>query len=298
MRSFNNLGSGINNLNIGTARPRNPVLDQLVQTLKLTGYTESAAEEIASALSVLANYGVLSLTGGSLLGNLMNMNRMGGGGSSNQGPANSGGPTSNGAGNIPSLLNNASSQSSAGRDAPSLVPSYTTSSSDDDGAALLRQLTQTLARTQGKSSSASAADMFSSAAGGSTADNLSSLFANAAASGGSLFGSGDQPSGFGNFNPLQGQQHQSQSPEPQDTQEIEVAENLAGAIIGQQGRGITEIQHMTGANVSVSRRGVYAPGTQNRIVTITGPGSSVSKAAQLVRQKIQEAEQRRAQNSY
>lgn len=291
MRSFNNLGSGINNLNIGTARPRNPVLDQLVQTLKLTGYTESAAEEIASALSVLANYGVLSLTGGSLLGNLMNMNRLGGsggGGNSGQGPPNSG--PSNGANNIPSLLSNPSSQGS--RDPPSLVPSYTTSSSDDDGAALLRQLTQTLARTQGKSNNSSS-DMFSSSS--TSADNLSSLFANAA--GGSLFGSGDQPSGFGNFNPLQGQ-HQSQSPEPSDTQEIEVAENLAGAIIGQQGRGITEIQHMTGANVSVSRRGVYAPGTQNRIVTITGPSSSVGKAAQLVRQKIQEAEQRRAQNSY
>lgn len=288
MRSFNNLGSGINNLNIGT-RPRNPILDQLVQTLKLTGYTEAAAEEIASALSTLANYGVLSLTGGSLLGNLMNMNRLS---QPTSGGSATGGVASNGSSNIPSLLSNPTSQNSVSRD-QSILPSYTSTSSgggDDEGASLLRQLTQTLARTQGKA----ATDMFGPV-GGIKEENISSLFAN---TGNALFGGGDSSGGgFGSFNPMQNP-HTSQSPEPQDSQEIEVAENLAGAIIGQQGKGITEIQHITGANVSVSRRGVYAPGTQNRIVTINGSSSGVSRAAQLVRQKIQEAEQRRAQNSY
>ena len=234
MRSFNNLGSGINNLNIGT-RPRNPVLEQLIQTLKLTGYTDSAADEIATALSTLANYGVLSLTGGSALGNLLNLNRLN---------SNTSSGASNGSSSVPSLLSGSSRGDQSG---------YNPQSGDDEGASLLRQLTQTLARTQGKSGSSG--DGYGPVGGGK--DSSDNLFGN-----NSLFGS--EGSGFGGFNA--GQAPASGSPEPNENQEIEVAENLAGAIIGQQGRGITEIQHMTGANVSVSRRGVYAPGTQNRIV--------------------------------
>lgn len=272
MRSFNNLGSGINNLNIGT-RPRNPVLEQLVQTLKMTGYTDSAADEIATALSTLANYGVLSLTGGSLLGNLMNLNRNLPGSTTSNG-------TSNGSqGSVPSLLTGTQNNTSG----------YTGTSSEDDGASLLRQLTQTLARNQGKAEGGG--DSFGPVGGMKAEAGATNMFPNNS----SLFSGNENSGGFGGF--TTGQQN-SDSPEASDSQEIEVAENLAGAIIGQQGRGITEIQQMTGAHVSVSRRGVYAPGTQNRVVSISGPSSGVTRAAQMVRQKIQDAEQRRTQNAY
>lgn len=287
MRSFNNLGSGITNLNIGT-RPRNPVLDQLVQTLKLTGYTDVVAEEIAAALSTLAHYGVLSLTGGSLLGNLMNLNRLGGG---NASASTNGSSQSN---TVPSLLGNPSASQHNSRNDPSLSNySSAPGSGEDDSASLLRQLTQTLARSQQGKSGSGGSDSYPNIKQDSQ-DGMGSLFGNS-----SLFGTGDgnSGSGFGGFNAGQ-QQQGSGSPEPNESQEIEVAENLAGAIIGQQGRGITEIQHMTGANVSVSRRGVYAPGTQNRVVTISGPASGVGRAALLVRSKIQEAETRRSQSTY
>lgn len=276
MRSFNNLGSGINNLNIGT-RPRNPVLEQLAQTLKVTGYTDSAADEIANALSTLANYGVLNLTNGSMVGNLMNINRI-------NTSTSSSGSANGGQSSVPSLISGSTQGSRMSGD-QSLSNYSGGGSTDEEGASLLRQLTQTLARSQGKSGGSG--DMYGPVGGvkeeGAGYGGNSGLFVS------------DGGAGFGGFN---GPQQGSGSPEPTESQEIEVAENLAGAIIGQQGRGITEIQHMTGANVSVSRRGVYAPGTQNRIVTISGPVSGVGRASQLVRQKIQDAEQRRAQNAY
>ncbi|KAF6026764.1 hypothetical protein EB796_014932 [Bugula neritina] len=189
----------------------------------------------------------------------MNLNRL-----------NNGSPAANGSqSSVPSLLGATQGARTDGQSA--------FGSSDDDSASLLRQLTQTLAR--GKPGGG--ADGYAGVKDESGVYNSGSLF--------------DSSSGYGGF----GSQPGSNSPEPQENQEIEVAENLAGAIIGQQGRGITEIQHLTGASVSVSRRGVYAPGTQNRVVTITGAASYVAKAAMIVRQKIQEAEQRRAaQTSY
>lgn len=291
MRSFNNIGSGINNLNIGT-RPRNPVLDQLVQTLKMTGYTEIASEEIAVALATLANYGVLSMTGGSLLGNLMNLNRLSlnGNGNSNGAqatPSSSAGNQSSqqSGSSIPSLLGNPPDPNAHMADAANLTSYTSTGSSEEDSKSLLLQLTQTLARSQGKAGGST--DPFGPVGSGKcdSQDGVGSLF-----SSNSIFGLEN------NLGPFPG--NGSGSPEAQDTQEIEVAENLAGAIIGQQGRGITEIQQMTGASVSVSRRGVYAPGTTNRVVTVSGPTSGVARAAMIVRQKIQDAEQRRAQSAF
>lgn len=285
MRTFSNLGSGINNLNIGT-RPRNPALDQLVQTLKLTGYTEAAADDIANALGTLSNYGLLNLAGGnSLLGNLMNLNRLSLNSNSN---SNSGSASNSGANqssqqasaSIPSLLGNPTSSNSRHNDTPNLTSYTSAGSSEEDSVSLIRQLTQTLSRSQNKGSG----DMFGPVGSMKQDDSMSSLFSG----GGGMFNMDNSGMGY----------QSGGSPEQQDTQEIEVAENLAGAVIGQQGRGISEIQQMTGASVSVSRRGVYAPGTNNRVVTITGPGSGVNRAAMLVRQRIQEAEQRRAQNAF
>jgi len=230
--------------------------------------------------------------------NRLSLNSNGNSGTGNATPSSSGGNQAQGSNSVPSLLGNPpSSQSSRLGDAPNMLGGYATGGlSDTDSSSLLQQLTQTLARSQKGNSGGDmygpvgSKDVGNAAASGG---NLNSLFG-----GSSLFGSGGgygQDSEYGNGM----QQGGSNSPEPQENQEIEIAENLAGAIIGQQGRGITELQQMSGATVSVSRKGVYAPGTNNRIVSVSGPQSAVARAAQLVRQRIQEAELRRSsQHSY
>lgn len=273
-------------------RGLNPATEQLIQTLRMTGYTEQAAEEIALALSTLANYNLLSLFGGGqLLGNLMNLNRLSLNGSAGSSSGNSSAPQAA----VPSLL----SANSSSRAGDGLLGSYTTSSGssahdDDTSSALLRQLTQSLSRTQASKSG----DVFgpvgssssSSQNAGVTNSGITSLFGGDSLFSGSAYSTADNDNSFG-LGP------NSSSPEPSDTQEVEVAENLAGAIIGQGGRGISELHSMTGASVSVSKRGVFAPGTNNRIVTVTGPVSSVRRATDLVRQRIAEAEQRRSGGS-
>ncbi|EDX13628.1 GD18616 [Drosophila simulans] len=63
---------------------------------------------------------------------------------------------------------------------------------------------------------------------------------------------------------------------------------------GPNGRSLVEIQHVSGANVQISKKGIFAPGTRNRIVTITGQPSAIAKAQYLIEQKINEEETKRA----
>lgn len=77
--------------------------------------------------------------------------------------------------------------------------------------------------------------------------------------------------------------------------EIEVHESLVGAVIGPAGKSIVEMQHYTGAIIQISKKGVYAPGTKNRIVTITGPAKSLKSAQYLVDQRVAEEEAKRVQ---
>lgn len=65
-------------------------------------------------------------------------------------------------------------------------------------------------------------------------------------------------------------------------------------IPGPNGRSLVEIQHASGANVQISKKGIFAPGTRNRIVTITGQPSAIAKAQFLIEQKINEEETKRA----
>lgn len=278
MRNFGSLGGSMSM----AGRQRNPILDQLVQTLKVTGYTDMAAEEIALALGTLANYGVLSLTGGSLLGNLMNLNRLSlhgnaaaaNGSAGTAGQATSSSSSTNQSSTIAPLIN------SSGNGARSGEAGYAGTASSEDSVALLRQLTDTLARNKGGAATASTDYYGSGVKADGSADSMGMFN-----SGSGMYGvDGTNMSGYG--------AQPAGSPEPQETEEIQVAENMAGAIIGQQGRGITEINQLTGATVQVSRRGVYAPGTTNRVVTIQGSGSAVSRAALVVRHKISEAESR------
>ncbi|GIY40614.1 RNA-binding protein Nova-1 [Caerostris extrusa] len=79
--------------------------------------------------------------------------------------------------------------------------------------------------------------------------------------------------------------------------EIEVGENIVGAILGPGGKALVEIQRFSGANIQISKKGIFAPGTRNRIVTITGFSNAVSAAQYLIERQIAEEEAKRAQQN-
>lgn len=79
--------------------------------------------------------------------------------------------------------------------------------------------------------------------------------------------------------------------------DIEIAEVIVGAILGPGGRALIEIQHLSGANIQISKKGMFAPGTRNRIVTITGFPSAISTAQYLIEQRISEEEAKRARQN-
>ena len=81
---------------------------------------------------------------------------------------------------------------------------------------------------------------------------------------------------------------------PTTSKELEVGEHIVGAVLGPGGRGIVEIQNVTGVNIQISKKGVYVPGTRNRIVTITGGRSNIDAAQFLVQQCIGQEESKRA----
>lgn len=94
------------------------------------------------------------------------------------------------------------------------------------------------------------------------------------------------------------------SPTPSDRQigdatkiEIEVGENIVGAILGPGGKALVEIQRFSGANIQISKKGIFAPGTRNRIVTITGLSNAVNTAQYLIERQIAEEEAKRAQQN-
>lgn len=54
-----------------------------------------------------------------------------------------------------------------------------------------------------------------------------------------------------------------------------------------------KIQDESGATIQISKKGIFAPGTKNRIVTISGAPFAIARAHLLIEQKIQEEETKR-----
>ncbi|KAJ8673187.1 hypothetical protein QAD02_004449 [Eretmocerus hayati] len=79
--------------------------------------------------------------------------------------------------------------------------------------------------------------------------------------------------------------------------DIEIAEVIVGAILGPGGRNLIEIQHLSGANIQISKKGIFAPGTRNRIVTITGYPDAIRTAHYLIEHRISEEEAKRARHN-
>jgi len=85
--------------------------------------------------------------------------------------------------------------------------------------------------------------------------------------------------------------------EQQDKIDVEIGDNIVGAILGHGGKSLVEIQRISGANIQISKKGIFVPGTRNRIVTISGSPSAVSTAQYLIDQQITEEENKRARHN-
>uniref|UniRef100_A0A8D8ZGV5 RNA-binding protein Nova-1 n=1 Tax=Cacopsylla melanoneura TaxID=428564 RepID=A0A8D8ZGV5_9HEMI len=79
--------------------------------------------------------------------------------------------------------------------------------------------------------------------------------------------------------------------------EIQVPELIVGAILGPGGRSLNDIMSRSGANVQISKKGVYAPGTRNRVVTIGGSPNAIAHAQILIDRKINDEEWKRNSNN-
>nr|XP_049462723.1 RNA-binding protein Pasilla isoform X2 [Anopheles coluzzii] len=91
----------------------------------------------------------------------------------------------------------------------------------------------------------------------------------------------------------------SKSPTPAEMttskeKNVEIPEVIVGAILGPAGRSLVEIQHISGANIQISKKGIFAPGTRNRIVTITGQQNAINVAQYLIEERISQEETKRA----
>lgn len=72
-----------------------------------------------------------------------------------------------------------------------------------------------------------------------------------------------------------------------NTVQIAVPDTLIGAILGRDGQTLKELQMSTGTRIKISQRGVFVPGTNHRVVTITGTtAESVSTAQFMIGQRL------------
>uniref|UniRef100_A0A5S6QVW7 K Homology domain-containing protein n=1 Tax=Trichuris muris TaxID=70415 RepID=A0A5S6QVW7_TRIMR len=75
--------------------------------------------------------------------------------------------------------------------------------------------------------------------------------------------------------------------------ELEVPDDIVGAVLGRNGDTLFEIQHKSGAKVEVSQRSCFAPFTKNRIVSISGSTSQILKARAAVNHCVNREQMRR-----
>ena len=288
--TMGNLGTGMNNLNLNNNpnAMNNPALENLKATLRGSGYSEQAVEEISAAMYTLANYGFLGLGLGLGL-NIGGGLGLGGGMNQGQGPNNLnlanlagilGGnvPANNGGG-----LLNAGPNAAAGDNNPSVfgpVGSTTTTMAGGDTGEPSGSAYFSSAGSVGSDRYSGAGDsVFSNSYNNGTNFGPSSGFGGTNQN---SFGLGTNMGGFGG------------EEDGANKKDLEVGEHIVGAILGPGGKGIVELQKYSGANIQISKKGVYAPGTRNRIVTVSGNPNAVQRAQYLIQQRITQEETKRA----
>lgn len=65
-----------------------------------------------------------------------------------------------------------------------------------------------------------------------------------------------------------------------------ISSPAAGSIIGKGGASITEFQNQSGTKMQVSRNNEFFPGTQERILTMTGTVNAILTALHLILSKL------------
>lgn len=75
---------------------------------------------------------------------------------------------------------------------------------------------------------------------------------------------------------------------------IEINENLVGALLGREGKNITEIETMCGTQIQVTQKKKFSQG--RRSVSITGTQTAVQMTQMMINQRLAQAEEKRNQN--
>ncbi|XP_041352923.1 RNA-binding protein Nova-1-like isoform X2 [Gigantopelta aegis] len=302
---FNGNASMATGMNFNTGAPgtmSGASIDNLKVTLRGSGFTDQATEEISQAMNTLANYGILGMglgLGVNNIGNVpQNMSGNTGIGNLNLGtPAIGSTPlmtsTSSASGNVsqgsPYLNTSNNSASATSLFGPVGSGSSGLGSSGSTGAnSSLFGSSSPSVQQERYGSSPMLNDSFSSAMtypstaqGFPASDRSPNISVNQ-----NSFGLGT-----GMYSPTEDKSSGTTK------QDLEVAESIVGAILGPGGKGIVEIQQYTGTNIQISKKGVYTPGTRNRIVSITGTPSNITKAQYMIQQRIQQEEYKRARQA-
>ena len=287
------MNNSMNNLHINANQGMaNPGMENLRTILRTSGYTEQATEEISTAVFTLASYGFFNLCS---IGNLGGMNATGGfGGMGQQTQGNLtlanlagilGGNTGN-ANNTGSLLSN-STNGAGGDGNPSVfgpVGSTTTTMAGGDTG-------ESTSNNSYFANSGNAQNEGNAMFNYNNSGNFNNSGSAYTGTNQNSFGLG---TGMGSFPTATAASSNSGDESDSSKKEMEVGEHIVGAILGPGGRGIVELQKYTGANIQISKKGVYSPGTRNRIVTVTGTPSAVQRAKYLIQQRISQEESKRA----
>lgn len=252
-------------------------LENLKMTLRSSGYTEQATEEISGAMNTLANYGILSMGANMTASSIASIQGM-----------QMAGATTGAAGN--QSFGNPTSQASSSMFGP---VGSTSSGQQQSSTSLFGTSSPGMAgATDRYGSSPMLNDSFQQTPGYAASANAVT-YPQQDRSPGAVTVNVNQNSfglGTGMYSPTDDKTGGTK-------QEMEVPENIVGAILGPGGKGIVEIQQFTGTNIQISKKGVYAPGTHNRIVCISGTVANITRAQYMIQQRIQQEEYKRARQA-
>lgn len=285
LMQFNSVGVGST---IPTANSAQ-MIESIKTMLRVSGYSEDAVSEISSAMNTLANYGMLGLGLG--LGGGAMFNSMNGGPHHMMGSSSMGHTPCQGSMQTNSTIY--ADPNVSGMSTGSFGPVGSLGSSPGqigypsqrpDGSRVASDMFHPM-RSNGRSTPLGSPN---AAAGNSGSHATATYNSNS-------FGLGPLITSPGRKSPTPNDT--SSNGEPQSKMEIEVGDNIVGAILGHGGKSLVEIQRMSGANVQISKKGIFVPGTRNRIVTITGSTNAVSAAEYLIQQQIQDEETKRARQN-
>lgn len=284
--SYNGMGTlaGLNmNINAAAMGLGGPMAGQAMENLKLTlrgsGYTDQATEEISTAMNTLATYGILGMGVSGV--NQMGANMAASSLASMQGMQM--------AGNTTGVAANTSYGSATSQASSMFGPVGSTSSAQQQSTSLFGSSSPNMATATDRYGSSPMLNESFAQTPGYAASANAVTYPTADRSSGAVTVNVNQNSfglGTGMYSPT--------DEKGSAKQEMEVAENIVGAILGPGGKGIVEIQQFTGTNIQISKKGVYAPGTHNRIVCITGSLNNINRAQYMINQRIQQEECKRA----